>query len=52
MFLLPFIAISANWYISRTFGKFLVIWYIFGILVNCTKKNLATLVPCSMRRGK
>jgi hypothetical protein len=24
--------------------KFMVIWYIFPVLVSCTKKNLATLV--------
>jgi hypothetical protein len=39
------------WYIFRTFGisygtlvYFVVIWYIFIVLVNCTAKNLAILV--------
>jgi hypothetical protein len=25
---------------------FMVIWYIFTVLVCCTKKNLAALAPC------
>jgi hypothetical protein len=41
----------AIWSILRQFGLFygnlvyfVVIWYIFTVLVCCTKKNLATLV--------
>jgi hypothetical protein len=41
----------AIWNILRPFGKFydhlvhfVFIWYIFPVLVSCTKKNLATLV--------
>jgi hypothetical protein len=40
--------------ISRTFGifynhmvHFVFIWYIFPVLVSCTKKNLASLVVAS-----
>jgi hypothetical protein len=40
----------AVWNILRTFGifyeilvHFVLIWYIFPVLVYCTKKNLATL---------
>jgi hypothetical protein len=35
---------KAIWYILWTLVYFMVIWYIFLALVNCTKKNLATLV--------
>jgi hypothetical protein len=34
---------SASWNILWLFDVFLVIWYIFPILVCCTKKNLAIL---------
>jgi hypothetical protein len=30
-------------YILWTFGMLVVSWYIFSVLVFCTKKNLATL---------
>jgi hypothetical protein len=43
--------VMSIWYILRPFGifygylvYFLVIWYIFDVLVCCSKKNLATLV--------
>jgi hypothetical protein len=42
------------WYILWLFGIFhsavldlMAFWYIFPVLVCCTKKNLATLVPAS-----
>jgi hypothetical protein len=42
---------TAIWNILWTFGifndhfvQFVLIWYIFLVLVSCTKKNLATLV--------
>jgi hypothetical protein len=35
----------AIWYILCPFGNFLIIWYIFPVLVYCTMKNLATLIP-------
>jgi hypothetical protein len=41
---------ALDWNILWRLGKFydfLVIWYIFPVLVSCTKKNLATLVPFS-----
>jgi hypothetical protein len=31
------------WYVLLPFGTFMVIWYVFPVLVCCTKKNLATL---------
>jgi hypothetical protein len=41
----------ALWNILQTFGifsdhlvHFMLIWYIFPVLISCTKKNLATLV--------
>jgi hypothetical protein len=41
----------ATWNILRTFGifydrwvHFVLVWYIFQVLVSCTKKNLSTLV--------
>jgi hypothetical protein len=38
--------ITAIWYILWSFGKFVVILYIFSpVLVYCVKKNLATLTP-------
>jgi hypothetical protein len=43
--------VTVIWHILRPFGIFcghlaylMVIWYIFPILVCCTKKNLATLL--------
>jgi hypothetical protein len=55
----------AIWNILQTFGvfydhlvvHFVFIWYIFPVLVSCTKKNLATLVPIfklpsSVTRGR
>jgi hypothetical protein len=36
---------KAVWYICWPFGIFYIgIWYIFPVLVCCTKKNLATLI--------
>jgi hypothetical protein len=39
------------WYIKWANGNFVhmyeVIWYIFSVLVYCTKKNLATLINIS-----
>jgi hypothetical protein len=35
----------ANLYILWQIGNFMVIWYIFPVLVRCTKKNLATPEP-------
>jgi hypothetical protein len=42
----------AIWNILRSFGmyyehlvNFVSIWYIFPVLVSCTNKNLATLLP-------
>jgi hypothetical protein len=34
---------TAIWYVLRPFGIFYVFWYIFPVLVCCSKKNLATL---------
>jgi hypothetical protein len=31
---------------------FVLIWYLFPVLVSCTKKNLATLVACRIASGK
>jgi hypothetical protein len=49
----------AIWSILRLFGVscdhlvyFTVIWYIFPVLVCCTKKNLATLVRVAVYRGR
>jgi hypothetical protein len=38
---------TAIWYILWPYGNLVVIWYIFPCLVNCVKKNLATLVGTS-----
>jgi hypothetical protein len=57
LYVLPFTIFTAIWYIVRPFGilcghlvHFMAILYTFGhlvhfpVLVNCTKKNLATLI--------
>jgi hypothetical protein len=43
--------LMAIWFLSRPFGifcgyleYFIVLWYIFPVLVCCSKKNLATLL--------
>jgi hypothetical protein len=35
--------ITAIGYILRSFDYFVVIWYVYPVLVNCVKKNLAAL---------
>jgi hypothetical protein len=50
--------LMAIWNLSQPFGKFndhlvhfVLIWYIFPVLVSCTKKNLATLAPTKVGSG-
>jgi hypothetical protein len=39
------------WFNLRLFVYFVAIWYIFPVLVCCTKKNLATLNKTVSSRG-